>query len=60
MLANHPFVTDVDFELEQMMKEGITPLWQDTQENTDGGDTPQIDDNMTSGGYENTGDNNTD
>lgn len=61
MLANHPFVTDVDFELEQMMKEGITPLWQDTQENTDGGgDTPQIDDNMTSGGYENTGDNDTD
>ena len=42
------------------MKEGITPLWQDTQENTDGGDTPQIDDNMTSGGYENTGDNDTD
>ena len=54
MLANHPFVTDVDFELEQMTKEGITPLWVETIE------TPEIDDSMTSGGYENTGDNDTD
>lgn len=54
MLANHPFVTDVEFELKQMEKEGITPLWADT------GEAPETDQSMTSGGYENTGENTTD
>lgn len=54
MLANHPFVTDVEFELEQMRKEGIVPLWEET------GEDPDIDESMTSGGYENTGENTTD
>lgn len=54
MLANHPFVTDVDFELAQMEKEGITPLWMETEGET------EVDDSMTSGGYENTGENTTD
>ena len=48
LLSNHPFVTDVDFELERMAKENITPLWKTPAEN-------DIDDTMTSGGYENTG-----
>ena len=48
LLSNHPFVTDVDFELTQMQEEGITPVWNSAREN-------EIDDSMTSGGYENTG-----
>ena len=48
LLSNHPFVTDVDFELERMAKENITPLWKTPTEK-------EIDDTMTSGGYENTG-----
>lgn len=54
MLANHPFVTDVDFELKQMQEEGIIPLWMETTGET------EVDDSMTSGGYENTGENTTD
>lgn len=54
MLANHPFVTDVEFELAQMKAEGITPLWEET------GEAPETDQSMTSGGYENTGENTTD
>lgn len=54
MLANHPFVTDVEFELAQMKAEGIIPLWEET------GETPEIDQSKTSGGYENTGENTTD
>lgn len=53
LLANHPFVSDVDFELEQMEQEGITPVWKTPAEN-------DIDDSMTSGGYENTGEDPTD
>ena len=48
LLSNHPFVSDVDFELTQMQEEGITPVWKSAQET-------EIDDSMTSGGYENTG-----
>ena len=48
LLSNHPFVSDVDFELTQMQEEGITPVWKSAQET-------EIDDTMTSGGYENTG-----
>ena len=39
LLSNHPFVTDVDFELEQMIKDDITPLWKSAQENNLNEDT---------------------
>lgn len=54
LLANHPFVNDVDFEIEQMKKEGIVPLWEEAATET------EVDESMTSGGYENTGENTTD
>ena len=57
MLANHPFVTDVEFELAQMKKEGIVPLWEEAAEESG---SSAVDESMTSGGYENTGENTTD
>lgn len=56
LLSNHPFVTDVDYEVDTMEKEGIHPLWLNTG---DSGDI-EVDESMTSGGYENTGENTTD
>jgi hypothetical protein len=53
LLSNHPFVTDVDYEVEAMEREGITPAWLNTSD-------VETDETMTSGGYENTGENTTD
>lgn len=54
LLSNHPFVTDVDFEIQRMLEEGITPLWLNASS-----ETPAVDETQTSGGYENTGENTT-
>lgn len=53
LLSNHPFVTDVDYEVDTMKQEGITPAWLNTSD-------VETDETMTSGGYENTGENTTD